>query len=158
MKKTALLLFFWVATYANAWSNHILGGNMTFRCTAGGKTIFRVELYIDCTASTTLQTNIPISIHGSTLPTINGVPSNSFLPINLISMEDKSPSCNAEGPILSCNSTFPQQGSWKLCVFETDSILLTGDIPPNGWTFCYTVNFRTANITNLVNVGAYPIV
>lgn len=151
-----LLLCLFVGKYASP--NHILGGHVTYECQGNGQFIFSVILYYDCTSSTTLQTNIPISIHSTAPPLVNGASGVQVLALNLISETDVSPNCGVPNQSLTCNATNPQQGALRRVLFQTAPVTLSGTIPTDGWTFVYVVNFRTANITNLTNIGAFPMV
>jgi gliding motility-associated-like protein len=128
----------------SAKADHIMGGEITWRCLGGGEYIFTLKIYRDCNGSM-------LGIAGIQIDVANH-PTLSSIPVSLVSQTELSPSCTpvAGSPAqISCAS--PSVGALQEFVFESVPTILTGTPPVNGWHFTWTSGYRNASITNLID-------
>lgn len=131
---TALLLVLAFSSQAN----HVLGGELTWRCAGNGQYIFRVVRYEDCTGIN--APNPPqVRIDGYTQIIATSLISSSFI----------SPECANTQFALSCDTLITYTPIKRL-VFESAPTTLGMPIPSNGLAFYHNEPARpnTDNTTN----------
>ncbi|MBM3912689.1 MAG: hypothetical protein FJ350_06750, partial [Sphingomonadales bacterium] len=111
-------------------ASHILGGEITYKCSGNGLFEFTVKVYRDCAGIPWTQTAL-------TLQGPNGITTN--LPILTGSPDDISPRCPGNN-YLSCNppanAAGQNQGSVARYIFRgTVDLSALGPPPPAGYTF-----------------------
>lgn len=126
-------------------ASHLLGGEITWECTANGKYIFTLVLYKECGGSTA-GLNASQSLSG---------PSGSIPLYQVGSEVEVSPTCKGGGSI-SCNTSQAGEGAVEKFTFRNDGIAgrpqpttLSGVPPAGGWVFSWTSCCRPAGIVNI---------
>ena len=147
MVRVILLLILSVfALKANA--THVMGGEITWRCTGNGY-VFQLVFYRDCNGVdiNPVSENLKIWNH----------PSLSTIPVLFVSRTDISPSCSqvAGSPNpLSCGSGANGGngvGAIEKIVYQSNPVILSGVPPAQGWVITYSNFSRNSNVTNLSN-------
>src|SRR5690554_4158284 len=152
--------FFMLANVNTAKASHVLGGEITWRCTgAPGQSqyIFFMTVFRDCTGATWSYSNETMQIFGTPLPrdvatnaTISSITlkpdSNKWRQRN---NGDMSPICDPTGaqPSNSCSSGDP--GSVQAFYYESDPISMKGTPPASGWRFAWESPCCRPNVRNL---------
>lgn len=129
-----ILLFF--GGMLSVQASHLMGGEITWRITASGKFIFQVRLYRDCNGI-----NAPPNVYLESNAPIQGV--QCFL----VQSNDLSP-VGANCP--DCQYANGAINAFQEYIYESDSVILSGIIPQEGWNFRYTDCCRNAAIVNLM--------
>ncbi len=151
MVKKILSLVFLVTLICTSYqtkASHYLGGELTWKCTTGGRYIFTLKLYRDCRG-----VGFPRVI-GSSTENINFTGGASFN-LTLRSITDLTPSCgNAAIAIPDCNpanNNNTKRGAVEEFIYDnaTNPITLPS-VPPaaGGWIFSNT-NFARPPSVNL---------
>lgn len=147
MIRIFLLLILSVFTLkANA--THVMGGEITWRCTGNGY-VFQLVFYRDCNGVdiNPVSENLKIWNH----------PSLSTIPVLFVSRTDISPACSqvAGSPNpLSCGSGANGGngvGAIEKIVYQSNPVILAGVPPAQGWVITYSNFSRNSNVTNLSN-------
>lgn len=152
-KLLATLAF--VFTGITASASHIMGGEITWRCTPNGQYIFQMKLYRDCNG---------ISSPGSATLTAYNYPNtggSASWPMTRISQLDISPDCNIGNSPgasqLSCGTFGGSQGNGdgavEESIYETAPVTLTGTPPANGWVFTWNSCCRNSTVDNINSPG-----
>ncbi|HPH83165.1 MAG TPA: gliding motility-associated C-terminal domain-containing protein [Flavobacteriales bacterium] len=119
-------------------ATHLMGGEITWQCQGNGNYIFTLKLYRDCTGN---ALTFPINLR------VHNHPSVSTIAMGLISQTDITPHCT--GPdALSCAGN--SQGAIEEFVLRSNSILLSGTPPPEGWIFTFDNCCRNGAVDNLI--------
>lgn len=137
---------------ANA--THVMGGEITWRCTGNGY-VFQLVFYRDCNG---VDVN-PIS---ETLKIWNH-PTLSTIPVQFVSRTDISPTCTpvngSPGP-LACGTGANGGngvGAIEKIIYESNPVTISGVPPAQGWIITYSNFSRNGSITNLVNPTNYGV-
>ncbi len=141
IKKIFLLLMIFQLSVVSAFSNHLLGGEITWDCQANGQFVFTMKLYRDCN-NIAGPINPALEVHNH--------PTLSSIPLSLITTVDIS----ATGP--GCSTCVSGGvGATQEIIYRSNPITLSG-IPPigTGWVFTYDDCCRNGIISNLVNPGS----
>jgi hypothetical protein len=120
-------------------ATHIMGGEITWRCTPSGAYIFQLKVYRDCQGITTPGSAI---LRAYYYPTTG---SQVTFPMTRVAQNDISPDCNLSNSPgsteLSCGTFGGAQGNGDAAVeesiYETPPITLNGTPPANGWVFTW---------------------
>lgn len=150
MRRIALLSFFFCFLASPiAKADHLMGGEITWRCNSSGNYIFTLTLYGDC--------NGALSLFGQTT-TIQSNSSAGAITVNKISEVDVSPDCYDATQAITCqkaiNSTTYVDGAVKKYVYESAPQALNGIPPVAGWTFSWTSCCRPNGLQNAPNPGS----
>lgn len=137
---------------ANA--THVMGGEITWKCTGNGY-VFQLVFYRDCNGVDVnpISENLKIWNH----------PSLSTIPVQFVSRTDISPTCSAVAgspPPLSCGSGANGGngvGAIEKIIYESNPVTLSGVPPAQGWIITYSNFSRNGAITNLVNPTNYGV-
>ena len=152
IKDTALSLFAMMCFFMlsnSMYSNHLVGGELTWACLGTGEYVFQVKVYQDCNQNQPSPTSMQIKVWNN--------PSLSVIPLSNIGSNDFSFSCTAlpgGAPQFDCNS--PGQGSIIEYILQSAPITLSGVPPSAGWHFTWDAFFRTGasvNLNNAENAG-----
>lgn len=136
-------------------ATHIMGGEITWRCTPSGAYIFQLKVYRDCQGITTPGSAI---LRAYNYPTTG---SQVTFPMTRVAQNDISPDCNLSNSPgsteLSCGTFGGAQGNGdgavEESIYETAPITLNGTPPANGWVFTWSSCCRSNSIDNLVAPG-----
>ena len=121
LRKLILLSFFLLLGTLSARANHILGGEITWRCTDEFRFVVRLTLYLDCNGNQDLPF---LSVDARTSPT-----KSNRIHLYKILEEDISPSCNPyQGSTrLNCSAGAGSGnglGAVQRVVYESEAVLL----------------------------------
>ncbi len=144
LKNISLLLLFFIAT-GNIFSNHWMGGEITWMCDGTGNYIFTLKIHRDCSGP-------PAPLVGQNIR-VWGHPSVSTIAVSHLITNEVSPVCKQVpgGPTpISCTSN-PVIGAAQEYVYTSAPITLAGTPPAQGWVFTWDNLTRNPSITNLVN-------
>ncbi|MNK01806.1 hypothetical protein D3C87_196140 [compost metagenome] len=137
-----------------AQATHVMGGEITWRCTGNGY-VFQLVFYRDCNG-------VDINPVSETLDIWNH-PSLSTIPVLFVSRTDISPNCTqvtgSPGPF-SCGSGQAGGngvGAIEKIVYQSNPVILAGVPPAQGWIITYSNFSRNSNVTNLVNPTTYGV-
>ncbi len=154
MKKYLFLLtLFFFVPIANA--SHVMGGEITWKCSGNNSYIFELIFYRDCNGA-------EINTASEALRVWNH-PSLTTLNLAYISREDISPSCTAVsgGPLpLDCGSGTSGGngiGAIERITYRSNPITLSGTPPSQGWIFTYENFSRSNSLTNITSPASYGI-
>jgi len=134
-------------------ANHGMGGEITWKCSGNGY-VFELIFYRDCNEAeiNSISENIRVWNH----PTITNIP------VNFISREDISPTCNpvaGSPPPLDCGTGAGGGngiGAIEKITYRSAVILLPGTPPAGtGWAFTFDSFSRSNLIQNLVNPATH---
>ncbi|AEV31163.1 hypothetical protein Oweho_0141 [Owenweeksia hongkongensis DSM 17368] len=149
MKKVIQLIAFigiMLFTGHTAKASHLLGGEITWECTANGKYIFTLAIYKECGGSTAGL--------GST-QNLSGP--NGSIQLSQISVTEVSPTCLGGGSI-SCATSGPGNGAVERYVYTNDGVAgrpqpttLSGVPGAGGWVFSWYSCCRPAGIANITS-------
>lgn len=137
---------------ANA--THVMGGEITWKCTGNGY-VFQLVFYRDCNGVDVnpVSENLKIWNH----------PSLSTIPVLFVSRTDISPTCSAVAgspPPLTCGSGANGGngvGAIEKIIYESNPVILPGAPPAQGWIITYSNFSRNGSITNLSNPTNYGV-
>lgn len=155
MRVYLLLLFGILLGAFQARATHVMGGEITWRCSGNGY-VFELVFYRDCNG-------VDVNTISETIEVWNH-PSVTSIPVAFISRQDISPSCTpvpgSPAP-LDCGSGANGGngiGAIEKIIYRSNPILLPGTPPAGaGWIFTYD-NFSRSNIiTNLQNPDNYGL-
>lgn len=142
--------------YSKANASHLMGGEITWECQGNGQYIFTVKLYRDCNG-TPGEDSITVYVFNN--------PLLDSIRLRISTRKDISPSCNPNGPVISCKAAETQPnwphatniifGAVQESVFKSYPITLSGVPPPKGWIFTYDECCRNQSIANLVSPSMY---
>lgn len=132
------------------YSNHLMGGEITWQCIGGGQFVFNLTIYRDCNGPgfTTTGVNLRVWNH----PTLTSIP------MNFVSQNDISPVCTAVagGPSqITCGTG--GTGAVERYFFQSAPISIAGVPPAQGWAFTYDNFSRNVAIDNLVTPNLYGL-
>lgn len=154
-KILTLIILMWGAQTAEA--SHIMGGEITWRCTPNGQYIFTMKLYRDCNGIASPST---AQLTARNYPNVGG---SATFNMNSISQTDISPDC-APFPgaqVLNCGTNPPfgnsggnGDGAVEERIYETAPITLTGTPPASGWIFTWNSCCRNTSVDNILNPGS----
>lgn len=149
MKHLCFLLLFYTFSL-NAFSNHLVGGDITWICNGGGQYIFQLRVFRDCSGPAMNTAGIQLSVWNH--------PNITAIPLNFISVKDISPVCTQVGggplPITCAGGG---GGALEEYIFRSVPTVINGIPPTQGWTFTWSNFSRNANIDNLTNPTNYGI-
>lgn len=126
-----------------------IGGEITWECAGGSDFVFELILYRDCN-SDDISTNpqqLKVWNHGTI----------TEITVNFISRTNISPTCTQNStsfPALSCGNGANSGnglGAVEKLIFRSNSILLPGIPPQEGWIFTFTTSARKASLNNILN-------
>jgi hypothetical protein len=149
-----ILLVILSAFCLKANATHVMGGEITWKCTGNGY-VFQLVFYRDCNGVDVnpVSENLKIWNH----------PSLSTIPVLFVSRTDISPACTpvAGSPNpLSCGSG-PNAGNGvgaiEKIIYESNPVILSGVPPAQGWIITYSNFSRNSSITNLSNPTNYGV-
>lgn len=148
------LLVILTAFCFKANATHVMGGEITWKCTGNGY-VFQLVFYRDCNGVDVnpVSENLKIWNH----------PSLSTIPVLFVSRTDISPSCTqvAGSPNpLSCGSGANGGngvGAIEKIIYESSPVILSGVPPAQGWIITYSNFSRNGSITNLSNPTNYGV-
>jgi gliding motility-associated-like protein len=153
MMRVLLLLILTVFCFrANA--THVMGGEITWKCTGNGY-VFQLVFYRDCNGVdiNPVSENLKIWNH----------PSLSTIPVLFVSRTDISPNCTqvtgSPSP-LTCGSGANGGngvGAIEKIIYESNPVVLSGVPPAQGWIITYSNFSRNSSITNLTNPTNYGV-
>jgi hypothetical protein len=137
MKKifTATLFFLLLST-TTTFASHILGGSITWECTATGQYQFTLTLYRDCTGVPLISTTETLTSNAGGNISCTKIATNYYNP------ECNAPSCSG--------ATIPYQMAVEEHVYRSAPVTLTGSPPATGWFFSWNTCCRPSGVTNLV--------
>ncbi|MDP4266187.1 MAG: gliding motility-associated C-terminal domain-containing protein [Bacteroidota bacterium] len=149
IKKILAIPLLFIASYS--FASHIMGGEITWECLSNGYYKFHVNLYKDCSGNGNYQDSDKITIFNYPLK-------GDFNQFNIKKTFSReiSPVCNPSGPSITCNTNKPLKGAVEEYFFESDSILLSGIPPPEGWIITWVGSTRDTN--NAVNPSQNVII
>ncbi|MEP7265049.1 MAG: hypothetical protein ABI772_11155, partial [Bacteroidota bacterium] len=128
-------------TVFSGYSSHMMGGEITWRC-SGNNYVFYLKIYRDCRGSSFTTATQQI--------TVSGNPSISSINCAFVSLTDLS----APGCGYSCADINPPQGATEEYVFKSAPINLGAGTPPAaGWVFSWNLCCRNNSIQNIANPG-----
>ncbi len=137
----ALLLSLFSSLTSQA--SHLMGGEISWRCTGTGSFIFKMKIYRDCNG---IPFGPPVSLD------VHNYPGLTTIPLNLVSQSDISSYATCD----SCaGSTGTSIGAVEELIFESSPIQLTGTPPAQGWVFSFSSCCRNATISNIQNPSSY---
>jgi len=148
------LLVILTAFCFKANATHVMGGEITWKCTGNGY-VFQLVFYRDCNGVDVnpVSENLKIWNH----------PSLSTIPVLFVSRTDISPSCTqvAGSPNpLSCGSGANGGngvGAIEKIIYQSSPVILSGVPPAQGWIITYSNFSRNGSITNLSNPTNYGV-
>lgn len=140
----SLLVFFMLLVTVQAEATHLMGGEITWDCLAGGQYRFTLRLYRDCNG---------IPGPGNATLRVHNQPSVSMIPLTLVSQVDISPQCNGSGPTITCAGG--GAGAVEEFIYQSVPVTLQGVPPPQGWIFTFDNCCRNGAITNLQTPNTY---
>lgn len=149
-----LLLVIFLGSFSAAHATHVMGGEITWKCSGNGY-VFRLVFYRDCNGADVNPVSENLQIWNN--------PVLSTIPVHFVSRTDISPSCTpvAGGPIaLSCGSGANMGnglGAIEKVIYESNPINLTGTPPAAGWIITYSNYSLNAGLTNISNPLNYGI-
>ena len=156
LKKIIIPVLFLCLLLSKANASHLMGGEITWECQGSGQYIFTVKLYRDCNG-TVAEDSINLSVFNN--PLVNTIR------LGVSARKDISPSCNPNGPVISCKAAetqpnWPQssniiQGAVQESIFKSLPITLNGVPPAKGWIFTYDECCRNKSISNLTSPYMY---
>lgn len=163
MNKFKLLLLFTLLLSFKGRASHVMGGDLTWKC-SGGAYVFQLVFYRDCNGAVanTGFVNVKVWNH----PTLTNIQ------LNYVSSEDISPVGTevAGGPqCLECGAgpgAGNGPGAIEKITYKSNPLIITGVPPAQGWIFTYEDFSRNHDLTNLQdpdNIGItiaakmYPI-
>ncbi len=133
--------------FSNAvFSNHLVGGELTWACLGTGQYVFQVKVYQDCNQNQPSPTSMQIKVWNN--------PNLSVIPLSNIGSNDFSFSCTeivGGAPQFDCST--PGQGSIIEYILQSAPITLSGVPPSAGWHFTWDAFFRTGAAVNLNNAS-----
>lgn len=153
MVRIVLLLILSVCCL-NAHATHVMGGEITWKCSGNGY-VFELVFYRDCNGVDVnpVSENLKIWNH----------PSVSTIPVLFVSRTDISPSCTqvtgSPNP-LSCGSGANGGngvGAIEKIIYRSNPVVLSGVPPAQGWIITYSNFSRNGAITNLSNPTNYGV-
>lgn len=152
IRVTLLLILSVFALKAHA--THVMGGEITWKCTGNGY-VFQLVFYRDCNGVDVnpVSENLSVWNHASV----------TNIPVLFVSRTDISPSCTqvAGSPNpLSCGSGANGGngvGAIEKIIYQSNPVILSGVPPAQGWIITYSNFSRNGNITNLVNPTNYGV-
>jgi gliding motility-associated-like protein len=153
MKKFAFLLIM-IFTYNMAEASHVMGGELTWSCGAGGVYTFELVFYRDCNGA-------EVNVISETVRVWNH-PSITQITLDFVSRADISPSCTevtGSPPMLDCgigSAGGNGSGAIEQVVYRRD-LILPGTPPSQGWIFTYENFSRSNALTNIENPSSYGI-
>lgn len=148
------LLLILSALCFRANATHVMGGEITWKCTGNGY-VFQLVFYRDCNGVDVnpVSENLEIWNH----------PSLSTISVLFVSRTDISPSCTqvlgSPNP-LSCGSGANGGngvGAIEKIIYQSNPVILSGVPPAQGWIITYKNFSRNGNITNLTNPTNYGV-
>src|SRR3954470_5339764 len=138
LKKIIIPILFMCLFYSKTQASHLMGGEITWECQGNGSYVFTVKLYRDCNGSPGEDS---ITVYVFNHPTIDSIR------LKVVARNDISPTCNANGPVISCKAaeTLPDwphsktviAGAVQEAIFKSNPINLLGVPPAQGWIFTY---------------------
>ncbi|MDG2153492.1 MAG: hypothetical protein P8K10_06120 [Crocinitomicaceae bacterium] len=153
MKKFAFFLIM-IFTSNMVSASHVMGGELTWRCGAGGVYTFELVFYRDCNGA-------EVNVVSETIRVWNH-PSISEITLDFVSRADISPSCTevvGSPPMLECgigSAGGNGSGAIEQVVYRRD-IILAGTPPNEGWIFTYENFSRSNALTNINDPSSYGI-
>ncbi len=106
MRNKLILGFFsliMLISFSSLNASHYLGGELTWQCTTGGRYIFTLKVYRDCSGA-----NFPRVIGTSSINITNSGGGN--YPVVLRQINDITPQCGGANQLLNCSQNPPVQG------------------------------------------------
>lgn len=152
IRVTLLLILSVFALKAHA--THVMGGEITWKCTGNGY-VFQLVFYRDCNGVDVNPVSENLSVWNH--------PSVTSIPVLFVSRTDISPSCTqvAGSPNpLACGSGANGGngvGAIEKIIYQSNPVVLSGVPPAQGWIITYSNFSRNGNITNLVNPTNYGV-
>lgn len=135
-------------------ASHVMGGELTWSCGAGGVYTFELVFYRDCNGA-------EVNVISETVRVWNH-PSISQITLDFVSRADISPSCTevvGSPPMLECgigSAGGNGSGAIEQVVYRRD-IILAGTPPNEGWIFTYENFSRSNALSNIENPSSYGI-
>ena len=149
-----LLLFLLVGSTFAVRASHVMGGEITWKCSGNGY-VFQLVFYRDCNGVDVNPVSENLQVWNNT--------SLSTIPVHFVSRTDLSPSCTpvtGSPPQLACGTGANAGnglGAIEKDVYESNPITLTGTPPANGWIFTFTNFSLNGGLTNIVNPLNYGV-
>ncbi|WP_343631270.1 gliding motility-associated C-terminal domain-containing protein [Fluviicola sp.] len=152
IRVTLLLILSVFALKAHA--THVMGGEITWKCTGNGY-VFQLVFYRDCNGVDVnpVSENLSVWNHSSV----------TSIPVLFVSRTDISPNCTqvpgSPNP-LACGSGANGGngvGAVEKIIYRSNPVILSGVPPAQGWIITYSNFSRNGNITNLVNPTNYGV-
>lgn len=149
-----LLLMLFLGSFATAHATHVMGGEITWKCSGNGY-VFRLVFYRDCNGADVNPVSENLQIWNN--------PNLSTIPVHFVSRTDISPTCTAVAggpPALTCGigaNGGNGLGAIEKVVYESNPINLTGTPPAAGWIITYSNYSLNAGLTNISNPLNYGI-
>jgi len=128
-----------------SYTNHWMGGEITWICQGGGDYVFTLKIYRDCNGPPVNTSSQNIRVWGH--------PTLTQIPVSYLATNEVSPSCTevAGGPAqISCSSN-TVQGAVEEYIFVSNPINISGIPPAQGWAFTWDNLTRNASVINLVS-------
>ena len=130
-------------------ADHLVGGEITWRCTSNGSFVFTLVLYGDC--------NGALALFGTTSSINSNSPAGNIA-VTLISETDVSPQCYDASQEITCqnaiNSTSYINGAVKKYVYESAPVSMNGVPPVSGWEFSWGSCCRPFGVQNIISPGS----
>ncbi len=128
----------------NAFSTHLFGGEISWKCNGNGQYIFHLKLYREC------------GVPAATLPNNTSITGPfGLIPVSVQTQLDISPSCYGSG-IVVCGASPAGAGAMEMYAYKSAPVSLAGTPPPSGWSFSYSDCCRSGLIIN-AGTGAFFI-
>ncbi len=147
IKDTVSLLFVMLGLFMFSnpiFSNHLVGGELTWACLGTGQYVFQVKVYQDCNQNQPSPTSMQIKVWNN--------PNLSVIPLSNVGSNDFSFSCTEiAGGAPQFNCSTPGQGSIIEYILQSAPVTLSGVPPSAGWHFTWDAFFRTGASVNLNN-------
>lgn len=146
MNRRLLVLFSFLLMPFLGNATHLLGGEITWRCTANNTGyIFTMKLYKDC-GTGTAGLGATQSISGP----------NGSISVTRTSTVDISPTCLGGGSI-SCGNVASGEGAVETHTYVSGTVFLSGSPPAGGWLFTWSSCCRPGTVQNGPSNAGYML-
>lgn len=140
------LIVILIMSLNNLCASHYMGGEITWECLQDGRFLFTMKVYRECNGIQ-FNENEPIWVYNH--------PSVTSIPMTRVSKVDISPQCHAMGPHISCDSALvPNMGAVEVNIYKSDTVLLSGVPPAQGWVFAWGSCCRNPS-TSILNASSW---
>ena len=134
----------------SAFASHFMGGEITWKCIKSGpqigKYVFKMVVYRDCSGAAFGQSSTTLNHHN--YPAVGGM---TPILMNFISAEDISPIGAAASGNACYSCANGDVGAVEEFTWLSDTLVLGGSPPAEGWHFTWGTCCRSSDITNGMN-------